>query len=527
MKNFASAAVFAALTLGPGWMAASRHAAAANQPETLSRLDLRIADPALAQHDYARARDLLEREVAAHPSSAKARSELAEALSQLGLTARAKQQAHRAAASAPSLPESERRWIEARDRELSGALDQAIAIYRQLHASGDLDGGLHLVYALASRGEIKQALAIVAELRRQSDDPRIDLAEAYATEDLQVQRRAAAAAATRGQAMDAPGIVAEARTLEAVACAFMGDFDRAIASADEARRLYEKLGNRRGVAEALFPLAVATALRDDDLAHAITLFEQQRAIHHELGNRVAEAHKLGDLAFAHLDLGEPKVARKLLAQASAMARPLHDPGLDDQIEMLTAWAALEEGDVARARARSQAALVKAREAGDPAFQLAYVLGKSLMEQGELDAARKVVDEAAAAAEKTSFREETIVLRALEARILVAQGHAADGEKLAQAQLQSMAAMHLTSAEGSVQAALADALLAERQPEKARGAIDRLRVLSERNGNWHDRLQAAILGARLSGSSDGAQTAQREAEKHGLFLVARQAAALTR
>ena len=87
-----------------------------------------------------------------------------------------------------------------------------------------------------------------------ADAARIDLAEANvaaSVSDFKRQQALAEKAADRGRAVGASLLVAEALQLEASACERMGQSDKAIQLAAQARVLYSAAGYRQGVARTL------------------------------------------------------------------------------------------------------------------------------------------------------------------------------------------------------------------------------------------------------------------------------------
>ena len=147
-------------------------------------------------------------------------------------------------------------------RETAQEWTEAIEIYQTLFRffPDNLEYGLRLANAESSSGAPKDALATIATLRQSAgtSDPRLDLAEAAAAENISDFKRmqaAAAAAAARGQAQGARLIVARAALLEGTAVLRLGDPDRAIAFYDQARVAYAEAGDRGRLAEALNNLA--------------------------------------------------------------------------------------------------------------------------------------------------------------------------------------------------------------------------------------------------------------------------------
>ena len=114
-------------------------------------------------------------------------------------------------------------FVEGRYYETINAWDKAANNYQALHGffPDNLDYGLRLLEARISSGNGKEALPLVAELRRlpppAPDDPRIDVEEAGAAEIVSDYKRVLAAAtraAEKGEAQKSRILVARARLLQ-------------------------------------------------------------------------------------------------------------------------------------------------------------------------------------------------------------------------------------------------------------------------------------------------------------------------
>ena len=202
--------------------------------------------------DALAARDLLEKAVAADAKHPLPHAALAEAWTALGYEGRAKQEAAKAAELAVDLPREERLSIEARFHESSGDWNGAIERRRALFDSfpDSVDHGLRLASAQTFGGRARDALVTVESLRRlappSADDPRIDLAEARAHQELgdaKRQQALAAAAAEKARALGARLLLARARLLESTALDVLGEPEKAMAAAEEARDLYAAVGD--------------------------------------------------------------------------------------------------------------------------------------------------------------------------------------------------------------------------------------------------------------------------------------------
>ncbi|HEV2129198.1 MAG TPA: tetratricopeptide repeat protein [Thermomicrobiales bacterium] len=105
----------------------------------------------------------------------------------------------------------------------------------------------------------------------------------------------------------------------------LGAYEDAIVSYDHGLRLFEKLGDQWGVADALNGTGLVDWYRGENLK-ARDAHEQSLAIRRELGNRQGEANSLSNLANAVRDLGEIELAGELHRQALQIRMSRGDRG---------------------------------------------------------------------------------------------------------------------------------------------------------------------------------------------------------
>src|SRR5262249_21810906 len=121
----------------------------------------------------------------------------------------------------------------------------------------DPDYGLHLSKALTAAGRAKEALSILDTLSKlplATEDPRLAIARSGALApagDLKQAEAVAAAAAGKARQRGARLLLAQALLSEAKALVDLGEMDRAVAVASEAREIYSGVGNKFGIATAL------------------------------------------------------------------------------------------------------------------------------------------------------------------------------------------------------------------------------------------------------------------------------------
>jgi class 3 adenylate cyclase/TolB-like protein len=172
----------------------------------------------LRTFDALGARDPLERAIALDPKLALPHAALANAWQLLGYDSNARDEAKKAVELSVRLSQQDRRSIEGRYRELTSEWDKAIEIYRSLWGvfQDEPNYALELAKVQTAAGKGKDALATLADLQNRpqmGDDPRIDLARAFAAESLshvKQQQSAAAAAAEKASRLGSRYLAAQA-----------------------------------------------------------------------------------------------------------------------------------------------------------------------------------------------------------------------------------------------------------------------------------------------------------------------------
>ena len=357
----------------------------------------------LRRLDARSARELLSRAVAADPHHGPSQAALAGALQQLGQDAQARAAAKRAFELSSELPREQRLVAEARYSETSHEWQRAIAIYSSLleFFPDNLDYGLGLAAARTSGGQAKDALALLASLRRlptpAGADPAIDLAEALAARNLADWKLAVAAArraVTKGRQSGARLVVARARFDEGSALHNLGELDAAREALEEARRLYSEAGDRRGQASALNNLALILMARGE-LEAAQPMFEEALELYRGLGHRSGQALMMGNLGNLRYFRRDLPGARRRWDEARASYEALNEPEGAARMHVNVASALAEEGRLDEARDRFELGITAYRQVGDRQGLGAALgdLGKLRAQQGDLSGARGALEEA--------------------------------------------------------------------------------------------------------------------------------------
>ncbi len=369
------------------------------------------------QFDALGAKNFLEDAIHADPSFALAHSALAEAWSQLGYDAKAKMEAQKAFELSEKLPHKDRLFIEATYRGMNKDWDKAVGIYRTLYEffPDDIEYGLRLADAQTQGGKRKDALATIESLRKlpapSREDVRIDVAEEmdyvrlgeYSTgRDIAV--RAVDKARTAGLDLS----LARALYLESATLAPLGEGDKAIAAAEEARKIYNAVGDRWGVSNALEYIAYVHTTRGE-WDSAEKLDQEALAVNRAIGNKTGIAVDLTAIAAVRETVGDIEGGKKMDEKALAVYREIGDRNREGWALMGVAWATSAQGDLAAGLNMDEQALLIFTDVADDAGA-AYALNEEtsgLMMTGELGKARQTCQRSLDLANK-SGNKNTII-----------------------------------------------------------------------------------------------------------------------
>jgi tetratricopeptide (TPR) repeat protein len=503
--------------------------------------------------DALKARDLLERAVAADPSYALAHAALAQAWSALGYDAKAKEEARTAFDLSSGLSREETLWIEARYRETAKEWPRAVEVYRSLVSlfPDNLDYGLQLASAQTFAGKANDALVTIGSLRRlrppSSDDARIDLVEAdakNALSDYKSAQASAARAAEKGREQHARLLVARALTRSGRALDDLGYRQAAAAALEEARRIYTSAQDAAGVARSLLDLGFLRWTSGDPV-EAQRMYDSALAIFHRIGDERGTAVALNTVAIFRWREGKLAEARRIWEQSLAAYREIGDrQGIARLLNNIAAVVEMQ-GDLGRATAMYEEALATQREAGERrAVAVALVnLGRIASERGDLARALHTYDQALAINRATGEKstvagnlhhiaevlyaegnlpearkkdEEALAMlvqlgeelfmpeaRVALARVAIEEGRPAEAEATARQAAQTFSKHKASDYEAVAQSVVADALLAQGKLGEARQAAARATALSRRSQSQRVRLAVAIVSARVQAASGAA------------------------
>ncbi len=368
----------------------------ATRLHTQAREFLRASNPAAALL-------LLERAVQADPGSALIRSTLSRAWSELGYEGRAAAEARAAMARSRSLPMAEKLAVEGWSHEAAKDWPQATEAYRSLwtYFPDDVEYGLRLAQVLTMGGRAAEALQALAELRKldppDSEDPRIDIAEASAAQrlpDPNRQLRVAQAAEAKGRRRGEDLVVGQALLLQGSAHMDAGRMNEAAVAFQQAKEIHQRVGDRWGIARSLMYLGVLRhRLGYLDLAGESHL--NALKIAKELDNARGIAVELANLGWLYHDRGDLTQAQRYLERSQAKLAEIGDRLTEQRIIVLIAAILTARGNLDAAATRLDQALVMSRKVGsrfDEAGALAD-LGSVAAAQGRLKEALRRHEEA--------------------------------------------------------------------------------------------------------------------------------------
>ncbi len=507
------------------------------------------------------ARDLLLQAIAADPKFPMSHSVLAAAWTDLGYDEKAQQEAKLAFDLSTNASSQERSLAEGRYREAVREWPKAIEIYRSLSRTfpDNLDYGLRLASAQSSAGQGKDSLATLDSLRHlrfgAGTDPRIDLQESITTQrigDFQRSQTACAAAATKGRALQARFIVAEARSDEGWDWDRLGQYDKAQEALDEAKALFSAAGDHHNTAVAIN--LMGDLLYDKgDFEGARKTLNESLAMCRKYGFQKCAARSLNALGHIQSDQGNLPQAR---ASYEEVLRINRETGVRAGVgsALSNIGNTLQYmGDMPGAKKYQEESLQVYTEIGDkrgmgatlgnlgnllddlgelPAaidcYQRAYKLdeetrykrgfgfvlsgwGRVLMEQGQLQDARLKLEEALRTRKEMGSPDMIGDSQLSLAQLALEENRPADAENLARDAASQFAQVKSVEDEATADATLSRALLAGKKISDARVASDQAAALSKKTLFLQPRFEAGIAGALVRTADGKPADARKEFE----------------
>lgn len=460
----------------------------------------------LRQYDALAARDLLQQAIHADSAFALAHSALAEAWSQLGYEKKATSEAKTAFELSDKLPHKDHLFIEARYRAMSKEWGAAQSIYRTLFDffPDDIEYGLRLADAQTKGGKGTDAIATFQSLRKLQpparNDARIDLAEElnylrlgqYSTSrDLSIRT----VDKTRASGFDV--LLARALYLEAATLAPLGEGDKAIAAAEEAKAIYDRVGDRWGASNALEYIGYVYSSRGE-WERAEKLDQRSLALNRSLGNQTGAAIDLAAIAAIRQSRGDIEGGRKMDEEALAIYREVGDRSREAWALMGLAWSDASEGNFTAAMAMDNQALAIFNDVAD-SQGAAYALEEKASELtmlGDLPKAEDAAHASLAMAQKYGDQNAVVGDLFYLGNIAKLKGTLGDAEKAFSQSLTLAHAQGMDSQTVENEIGLGEIAVEQSQPQEAKKQIDAALSYVREHKDPGDEVGAQVMLARL-------------------------------
>jgi predicted ATPase/DNA-binding CsgD family transcriptional regulator len=206
--------------------------------------------------------------------------------------------------------------------------------------------------------------------------------------------------------------------------------------AEESLALYQELGDPVGIATSLYEMGSIARLRSQ-FAQAQAHLEEAATRFQELGNRWRQGRCYTEWARVAIEQGQYEQAQALLVESLLLYQELGDAQRLGwvhylQARLLFVW----QQDQALALHLAEQSLAHFRELGDTLFSVfpLGLLGLIHLEQGELEAARPLLEESLAIGKRVGVETDAVHLALGLARLLSLQGDAASARHLYQESL---------------------------------------------------------------------------------------------
>ena len=513
--------------------------------------------------DVQGARDLLQQATAADPKFSLTHSALAEAWSRLGYDKKAQQEVGQAYQLSANLSREEKLVVEGRYRYINHENGKAIEVYRALVTlfPDNLDYGLKLARVQSRGGKGHDALRTVESLRKlaspASEDPRIDLQEAYAwiaLGDFKHQEQPLERAAQKARAQGSRLLLVEALENQCWLFANSARPQTAVDACREARDISAAAGDEQD--EAISLKSWADAMQKVDAPEAIRLYKQAQAIFLRNGSERGLPDVLNNLGNVYEALGDPATAEKMQREALASLRRLDDKRnqaavigniadqrvnqgdlkgaikLYDEALQLdretadtggTAFAIDNlatihqlQGDLAAAKQGFEQSLATWQKNGDQdnSADAMRSLGGLLLQEGDFSGARKRYEQALAIRTSAGDALTVAETRLGLADLSLEEAHAPAEQEAAMRQvIEVFQQQKSRDDETQAWSMLARALLAESKAAAAKESMQHARSLAARSQNPAIRWQTAIVWARIG-------TAEKDAPNSAFEIAAR-------
>jgi class 3 adenylate cyclase/tetratricopeptide (TPR) repeat protein len=389
----------------------------------------------LRTFDALGARDSLDRAVAREPKLAVAHAALANSWQLLGYDLKAQDEAKKAFDLSANLSPEDRRSIEGRYRQLTSEWDKAIVIYRSLWEvfQDEPSYALELAKVQTAAGKGQDALATLAELRKlphMDEDPRVDLARAFAAEslsDVKQQQSAAATAAEKASRQGSRYLAAQAYWQQCVALNAMGELQKATTACQQsavAAPFAPQIEARTKTVEASILLAQGQP------AEALELRRQALDTARKIGSQKDVIGALMNIANIQATRGQTAEALKDEREAIGIAREIGDKQQLLTLENNLASDLETEGSYQQAKALFEDSLKTARDIGDQGgISMALLnLGALSLQTGDPSFAEQQIRQALDISERANLQSNTAFGFDYLGDVQVAKGEFADARR---------------------------------------------------------------------------------------------------
>jgi len=486
----------------------------------------------LRAFDALQARDLLQKAIEVEPSYALSHAALATAWGQLGYDENARAEAKRAFDLSSSLSRAERLLVEARYHEASRDWEKAAGIYKALFEffPDNLEYGLALANAEYKANKWKNALETVAALQARPvplrDDPRIELAEGDAAMPLGDTKRAEAAYVSAEQKARASGaslLMAKSMFARAWLLEKLGRLDEADQAVHGARDLYLAAHDQKGVADAKTGEAIALEFRGDYLS-ARERYQEALAIHQSIGNMhsvAAEFHNLSEIA---LYLGDVRGALEKSQEALQIYREVRDDNGMALAKRGLGDALFVEGKIFEARKMYEESLDTCRQNGDRDREAEAMMGLSevLRTQGDSHAAWEDETRAKEVFQEVGNKTPEARAELHLAQLLLDRGENSEAVKSIQRAEDLLSKTTSPRDDATAKILLAQTLLASGKINEARESVSHALEFAERSRDFDIFLMSRLMAARVDATAGS--PAQRNKAAKQLKALAQQAKA---
>jgi DNA-binding winged helix-turn-helix (wHTH) protein/tetratricopeptide (TPR) repeat protein len=479
--------------------------------------------------DYAEARDLLSKAIAADPNFPLAHAALSDVWWHTGYDAGARAEAQRALELSNHLSQEQRLLVEGQYQRTMLEWPKAVETYRSLYRlfPDSLDYGLLFASAQMHLNPM-ESLQTLSELRRLpsplGNDARIDMTEASAwiNRDFTKARAAANLAIEKATAQGDPAIISRTYGILCQQEPSINASEDAISDCQNA--MEESIAARDANGEAMMRTDLASLyyLRGD-LAKSAPMLQEAVKKFRQVGNRDGVATALSNFADVRIAQGDLVEAKKLLEQSIPVYQAVDDKeGVVLNLDSLgDLWR--QNGELDKAKTAYQQAEVIARKIEDK-NAIAYVLsgmGDLALDRGDLHLSRKLYEESLELRNQAGEKQTAAETRVSLAKLAIEEGHSPDAESSARMSQQQFHRDKEADDELNASTILITTLLVQGKQAEAEKEIEGARRLSQKSQNLFLRLQFDLISGRVvleSGHPGAAgpmfQEVNRDAKRYG-------------